>query len=92
MYVLSVSSKCCKSIYGRYIYMHVAIICFKCFRCFIRMLQVFHLDVAKIDLDVCVYNGFQVFSGVLLVFPTYVASVSAISGVCCKCFIWMLQN
>jgi hypothetical protein len=73
--------------------MHVAIVCFKCFRCFIRMLQMFHLDVAKIDLDVvCVYNGFQVFSGVLLVFQTYVASVSAISDVYCKCFIWMLQN
>jgi hypothetical protein len=57
------------------------------------MLQMFHLDVAKIDLDVvCVYNGFQVFSGVLLVFQTYVASVSAISDVYCKCFIWMLQN
>jgi hypothetical protein len=27
--------------------MHVASLCFKCFRCFILMLKVFHLDVAK---------------------------------------------
>ena len=32
--------------------MHVASICFKYFRCLTRMLQVFHLDVAKVDLDV----------------------------------------
>ena len=54
--------------------MHVASVCFKCFK---RMLQVFYLDVAKLDLDVvCVCNGFQVFLGVLQVF----------SEVCCKCF------
>jgi hypothetical protein len=29
---------------------HVARICFKCFKIFIRMLQVFHLDVVKVDL------------------------------------------
>jgi len=29
--------------------MHVASMCFKYFKCFIRMLQVFHLDVAKVD-------------------------------------------
>jgi hypothetical protein len=37
--------------------------------CFIRMLQMFYLDVAKLDLDVaCICNGFQVFLGVLQVF------------------------
>jgi hypothetical protein len=41
---------------------------FKCFRCFIRMLQVFHLDVAY----VC--KGFQVFSVIF-------ASVSNVSSV-----------
>jgi hypothetical protein len=35
-------------------------------------------------------RGFQVFSGVLLVIQTYVASVLTISDVCYKCFIWML--
>jgi hypothetical protein len=31
---------------------HVASIYFKCFKYFIRILQVFHLGVAKVDLDV----------------------------------------
>jgi hypothetical protein len=30
----------------------VTSVCFKCFRCFICMLQVFHVDVVKIDCDV----------------------------------------
>jgi hypothetical protein len=48
---------------------HVASVCFKHFRCLIRMLQLFYLDVAKLDLDVaCVCNDFQVFSCVLQVF------------------------
>jgi hypothetical protein len=29
--------------------MHVAGVCFKCF---MRMLQAFHMDVAKVDLDI----------------------------------------
>ena len=41
---------------------HIAIVCLKCFR---RMLQVFHVDVAKVDLDVTM----------LYLFYTYVASV-----------------
>jgi hypothetical protein len=45
MYVSSVSSGCCITcIFQAYV--------FKCFGCFIGMLQVFHLDVAKVDLDV----------------------------------------
>ena len=32
---------------------HIAIVCLKCFRCFGRMLQVFHVHVAKLDPDVC---------------------------------------
>jgi hypothetical protein len=31
---------------------YVAIVCSKCFTCFIRMLQLFHLSVAKVDLNV----------------------------------------
>jgi hypothetical protein len=55
------------------IYMHVASVCLKCFRCIIRMLQVFYLDVAYI----C--NDFQVFSRCF-----DVASVLAVSDICCK--------
>jgi hypothetical protein len=50
---------------------------------FICMLQVFHLDVY-----ICLqwlHTCFQVFSGVLQVFQTYVTCVSAVSDVCCKC-------
>jgi hypothetical protein len=51
--------------------MHVVSVCF---RCFIHMFQVFHLDVAKVDMNIAYvfYNSFQVFSDVL--------------DVCCKCF------
>jgi hypothetical protein len=60
---------------------------------FIGMLQVFYPNVTKVDLDVaCVCNGFQVFSDILQVFQMYVASVSTVSNVCCKCFIWMLSR
>jgi hypothetical protein len=54
MYVTSVSSRCCKNISGccicsmaNWLYMYVANICSKCFICFTRKLQVFHLDVGK---------------------------------------------
>ena len=64
--------------------MHVASVCFKCFMCFIRMLQVFHLDVAEVDLDVA-YVAMAIhacFKNIFLMF----------SNLCCKCFIWMLQK
>jgi hypothetical protein len=63
--------------------MLVVSICFECFMCFIRMLQVFYLDVAKVDVNVaCVCYGFQVFLDVF----------ASVSDICCKCFIWMLQK
>ena len=40
------------------------------------MLQLFHLDVAEVDLDVA-----------SVCFP----SVSAVLYVCCECFIWMFH-
>jgi hypothetical protein len=43
------------------------------------MLQVFHLVVAKVDLDVAYTCKLQV----------YVLSISVVSYVCCKCFIQM---
>ena len=55
--------------------MHVASVCYKCFMCFIHMLQVFHPDVAY------VHNGFQVFLNVF-------ASVSdALFQVCFICLL-----
>jgi hypothetical protein len=83
------------------------------------MLQIFYLNVAKLDRDVayickcfrcfhtyvasvssCCLHMFVMathlfssfFSGVLQVFQTYVARVSALSDICCKRFIWMLQK
>jgi hypothetical protein len=52
----------------------VATVCFIRFRC---MLHMFHLDVTKVNL-------------VLHMLQVYVSSVSAVSNICCKCFILML--
>jgi hypothetical protein len=40
------------ALYGRRVKTHVASLYFKCFICFIDMLQVFHVDIAKVDRDV----------------------------------------
>ena len=64
--------------------MHVANVHFKCFRCFRGMLQVFHKDVVKVDRDVAM--------GYTRMFQVHVLNVLSASVVCCKCFIWMLQN
>jgi hypothetical protein len=47
-YVASVLSGCCKSRSGCCIYMHIVSVCFECFMCFIRILQVFYLDTAYV--------------------------------------------
>jgi hypothetical protein len=62
------------------IFRHVASLCFKCFSCFRRIFQVFHLDVAYITMVVhaCFKRVFQMFQMFL--------------DLCCKCFIWMLQK
>jgi len=66
---------------------HVASACFKCFRCFVGMFEVFHADIVKVDRDIahivmvvhvcckCLFSMFQLF------FHTYVANM----------FIWMLH-
>jgi hypothetical protein len=50
-YVASVLSGC-------YIYYndYVASVCFKCFICFYHMLELFHLSVAKLDLNVGLFS------------------------------------
>ena len=59
--VSSVSDVCCKHFFWmfqnrswcctccKWLYMHVSIACFKCFICLRRMLQMFYLDVSKVD-------------------------------------------
>jgi hypothetical protein len=65
--------------------MYVANVCFKCFRCFRYILQMFHIDVVKVDwdvtyvasvLEVCCKCLFKIFH----LFQTYVAS--ALYGYC----------
>jgi hypothetical protein len=64
---------------------HVAMVfssvCPKYFILFRRILQVFHLDVAKVDPDIAYTCMLQ----------AYVSSVSDVSYVCYKYFIWMLH-
>jgi hypothetical protein len=60
--------------------------CFKCFRCFRRILQVFHLDEVKVDLDVAyaamaIHSCFKRMSQLFHLFQTYVASILSR---CCK--------
>jgi hypothetical protein len=69
--------------------MHVASVYFKCFRCFIGMLQVFHKDVANKGISGCYTCCIGLYTYVSSV---YVPNVSSVSDVCCKYFIWMLQN
>jgi hypothetical protein len=51
---------------------------FKCFSYFRCMFQVFHLNVAKVDMDVAYTCMLQKY-------------VSSVSYVCCKCFIRILH-
>jgi hypothetical protein len=50
-YVASVLSRCCIC-YNDY----VASVYFKCFFCFSRMLQLFHLSITKVDLNVGLFS------------------------------------
>jgi hypothetical protein len=47
LYATSVSRGCCKRVFQADV-VGVLSVCFKCFRCFKWLLQVFHLDVAKV--------------------------------------------
>jgi hypothetical protein len=67
----------------QWLYKYVASVCSTCFICFRHILQVFHLNVAKADLDVAYTCMLQAFVSSVLEFHMYVASVS--SG-CCICF------
>jgi hypothetical protein len=75
---------------------HVISVCFKCFICFKGMLQVFYMDVAKVDRDdayvavvvhLCCKLLFPMFH---LFFQTYVASVFI--WIYCICFTHMFAS
>jgi hypothetical protein len=81
---------------------YVASVCFKCCRCFRDMLQVLHMDVAKVDqnvayvamvVHVCCKRLFPMFH---LFFPdvcckSVYLNVAYVLHICCKYFIWMLR-
>jgi hypothetical protein len=60
---------------------HVARVCFKYFRCFRGMFQVFQTDVAKIDQDVA-YVAMVVHLRCKLLFPMFHLFFL---DICCKC-------
>jgi hypothetical protein len=64
--------------------MHVSSVCFKCFIC---MLQVFHLLVAKVDLNVA-YVGMAIYACFKRMFQMF----HQFSVVCFKWFNWMFQK
>jgi hypothetical protein len=71
MFVSGVSDVCFKCFIWMlhmllWLHMYISSVCFECFRCFRLMLQVFHFNVAKIDLNVAyvvmaIYTCFKCF-------------------------------
>jgi hypothetical protein len=61
---------------------HVVSICFRCFR---NMLQVFYMDVIKVDRDVA-----YVAMAIHVCFKCMFQMFYLFSDICCKCFIWIL--
>jgi len=80
------------------LYTYVSSVCSDCFICFRHMLQVFHLDVAKVDLDavyICMVASVCLrFKHMFLLFHLDVVYIlqwlhmcfSGVSDVRCKCF------
>jgi hypothetical protein len=77
---------------------HVVSVCFKCFKYFKCMLQVFQMDVVKIDRDVtyvamivhlCCKGLLPMFSSVFwdVCCKCIYLDVAYVSHICCKCFI-----
>ena len=78
--------------------MHVASVCFKCFKVFIGILQLFHADVTKEDRDVP-YVAMVVHVCCKLLFPMFhlffpdvcckyvYLNVAYVSHICYNCFI-----
>jgi hypothetical protein len=69
-------------------------VCFKCFRCSRGILQLFHMNDAKIDWDVAYVAKCS--RGMLQVFQRHVASICSICFICfhtyvASVFMWMLH-
>jgi hypothetical protein len=77
----------CTALYGR-VKLHVASLCSKCFGCFIDMLQVFYVDVAKVDRDVA-YVAMDVHVCCKLLFPMF--HLFFFRRMLQVSFIWMLH-
>jgi hypothetical protein len=79
----SVLEACCKHLFEMFhlFQTYVASVCFKYFRYSRNMLEVFHIDVAKL-----IGNAYVVkcFKGML---QAFVQNISSVSDVCCKHFI-----
>ena len=82
--VSSVSSRCCICCYG-YTCMFQACVS-NASDVFRLILQMFHLDIVKVDLDIA-----YVAMAIHTCFKTMFQVFHMFSDVCCKCFIWMLQ-
>jgi hypothetical protein len=81
---------------------YVANVCFRCFSCFKGMLQLFLIDVAKVDWRCCICCKYfrdmlQVFLQKFYLFQTYVASVlirmfAYVSHICCNNMFYRFQT
>jgi hypothetical protein len=65
---------------------YVASLYFKCLRCFLGMLQVFHVDVTNVDRDI-IYFGMVVHVYCKLLFPIF----NLFSRCMLEVFTWMLH-
>jgi hypothetical protein len=80
----------------QWLYTYVSSVYSKCFICFRYMLQVFHLNVAKVDLDVAYMQVFYVFSYICCISSGCVMYVCKgytcfqVFFMFCKCFRRML--
>jgi hypothetical protein len=74
----------------RWLYICVASVCLKCFSCFKRVLQVFHLDVAYIT--VAIHVVASVFSKCFQLFHLDIAYIAVaiqyVASICSKCFTY----
>jgi hypothetical protein len=79
-------SPLCDASFGRKVKTNVASLCFKCFRYFIGMLQVCHVNVVKVDQDVAYV------AMVVQYVPSFCSQCFiCFLDICCKCVIWMLH-